>query len=68
MTRRPGVRCDKCRFWDGHKTQENPNFAISGECRRHAPRVVPEDRDLTTTWPDTASHEWCGEWEEVIAE
>ena len=61
--------CETCRFWDNWSGEGN------GWCRRNAPHaaryheVVTFEDDgagvdpSTTSWPDTQSDDWCGEYQ-----
>ena len=62
-------RCRDCKWW---KPERKPTDGILfGECRRHAPLVVPIGRQARwavkgerNVWPFTGEREWCGEFED----
>lgn len=45
------MTCATCRFW----------AVIAGECRRHAPIVIP--LKVVRVWPETSGSHWCGDHE-----
>jgi hypothetical protein len=59
-------KCRICKFWVplDHRSDEAPESAVFGECRRHAPQptvVVGEIVD-NQTWPRVQLDDWCGEF------
>jgi hypothetical protein len=66
-------RCETCRFWDAW-ADKNPG-SIDGKCRRFPPQYPQTESQVkesnaigsgsglfTGFFPETWSHEWCGEW------
>jgi len=49
--------CAACRFF----ALTQSNGAATGDCRRHAPEVVPKDG--VALWPVVYRTEWCGDFE-----
>lgn len=47
--------CHSCQFWN------RANY--TGQCRRHAPVTLGENRAI---WPWTVETDWCGDWDQKI--
>lgn len=50
------MECVTCKYWY--------SAGMIGQCRRHAPVKLEVSGTPTTTWPDTAAHDWCGDYED----
>lgn len=61
--------CEGCKFWRANYRLPDTNlmdFLDHGACHRRAPLVTGGMMSpMSTIWPATHKHDWCGEFQPV---
>lgn len=64
MSRPENQRCHACAFWNWSRATNRDGYPI-GTCRRNAPIATnfAAGQAAATYWPETANHDWCGQFQ-----
>ena len=68
------MSCNLCRWFESREIKPRLSMTgrkyeiLVGNCRRHPPQRMsfPDTEDVTSGWPKTSGHDWCGEWEKML--
>lgn len=58
------MNCKECKYW-GEASEVGDNGAFMGQCHRHPPQVVIDDKEPMQYLPLTMEDGWCGEAKEA---